>query len=127
MAAAGLAASPAFALPAAQPPNHPGAQSGSTQGSDTQHPGPGASLPAKAKAYGSYCQNQSKRHVAGRSGTPFSQCVTAMAKLATGATTSPRAACATMSKAHLAGEQGTPFSRCVAAGAKLLRAQHQNP
>jgi hypothetical protein len=138
-AALGLAASPALATPG-QPPSHPGAQNGSGQSSSNpggqtpgtqsttpssaQHPGPGASLPAKAKAYGSYCQNQSKQHVAGQSGTPFSQCVTAMAKLATGTSASPRAACATMSKAHTAGEQGTPFSRCVAAGAKLLKTQH---
>ncbi len=29
---------------------------------------PGASLPAKAKAYGKYCQNESKKHVDGREG-----------------------------------------------------------
>jgi hypothetical protein len=86
-------------------------------------PAPGASLPAKAKAYGRYCQNQSKTHVAGQKGTPFSQCVTAMAKLASGETNSPKTACATMSKKHVAGEKGTPYSRCVAAGAKLLKNQ----
>src|SRR5207237_3104025 len=91
-------------------------------------PPPTASLPAKAKAYGRYCQNQSKKHVAGQKGTPFSQCVTAMAKLATGKTSSPKTACAAMSKRHAAGEKGTPFSRCVTAGAKLLRDQkQQNP
>jgi hypothetical protein len=89
-------------------------------------PGPGASLPAKAKAYGRYCQNQSKKHVAGQKGTPFSQCVTAMAKLASGQTNSPKTACAAMSKKHVAGEKGTPYSRCVVAGAKLLNDQ-QNP
>jgi hypothetical protein len=83
-------------------------------------PGPGASLPAKAKAYGHYCQGQSKKHVAGERGTPFSQCVTAMAKVATGKTSSPKVACQSMSKKHTAGEQGTPFSRCVAAGKQLL-------
>jgi hypothetical protein len=91
-------------------------------------PPPNAPLPAKAKAYGRYCQNQSKKHVAGQQGTPFSQCVTAMAKLATGKTSSPTTACKAMSKKHADGERGTPFSRCVAAGAKLLRDQHQqNP
>jgi hypothetical protein len=90
----------------------------------SSQPGPNASLPAKAKAYGRYCQNQSKTHVAGQKGTPFSQCVTAMAKLATGTSSSPTAACSTMSKKHVAGEKGTPFSRCVAAGAKLLKDQH---
>jgi hypothetical protein len=88
-------------------------------------PGPGASLPAKAKAYGRYCQNQSKTHVAGQNGTPFSQCVTAMAKLANGNTNSPKTACAAMSKKHVTGEKGTPFSRCIAAGAKLLKDQNQ--
>ena len=39
-------------------------------------------LPEKAKAYGVYCQDQSKKHVNGEKGTPFSQCVTAMAKAA---------------------------------------------
>jgi hypothetical protein len=89
--------------------------------SDAGQPGPGASPPAKAKAYGRYCQNQSKKHVTGQKGTPFSQCVTAMAKLATGTTASPKAACASMSKKHVAGEKGTPFSRCVSAGARLLQ------
>jgi hypothetical protein len=88
---------------------------------DAGQPGPSASPPAKAKAYGRHCQNQSKKHVAGQKGTPFSQCVTAMAKLATGTTASPKAACASMSKKHVAGEKGTPFSRCVSAGAKLLK------
>jgi hypothetical protein len=90
-------------------------------------PPPNAPLPAKAKAYGRYCQDQSKKHVAGQKGTPFSQCVTAMAKLATGKTDSPKVACSAMSKKHVAGEKGTPFSRCVAAGAKLLRDQHKTP
>jgi hypothetical protein len=76
---------------------------------------------AHGKAYGFYCQNQSKAHVAGQKGTPFSQCVTAMARLATGKADSPRAACAGLSKAHTAGEKGTPFSRCVSAGVKLLK------
>jgi hypothetical protein len=93
---------------------------------DTGQPGPGASLPAKAKAYGRYCQNQSKEHVAGQKGTPFSQCVTAMAKLASGATTSPTSACAAMSKKHVAGQKGTPFSNCVSAAAKLKKDQ-KNP
>jgi hypothetical protein len=91
--------------------------------SDATQPGPGASLPAKAKAYGRYCQNQSKKHVAGQRGTPFSQCVTAMAKLARGSTTSPRTACAALSKQHVAGQRGTPFSNCVAGAAKLLKEQ----
>jgi hypothetical protein len=112
------ATTPALAL-ASGPPAKPGS-------SGAQQPGPTASLPAKAKAYGRYCKDQSKKHVAGQKGTPFSQCVTAMAKLATGRTSSPMTACGAMSRKHVAGEKGTPYSRCVAAGAKLLRDQ-QNP
>jgi hypothetical protein len=82
-----------------------------------------AAPPAHAKAYGRYCQNESKRHVQGQQGTPFSQCVTAMAKAAHGQ--SPAAACAALSKKHVDGEQGTPFSRCVVAAAHLKRDQHK--
>jgi len=106
-AALSLAVSPALAKPPHPSHGHPAGASGPT--------GP------KGNAYGYYCQNQSKKHVAGQKGTPFSQCVTAMAKLASGKTKSPEAACAGMSKKHTAGEKGTPFSRCVAAGAKLLK------
>ena len=75
-------------------------------------------------AYGYYCQNQSKTHVAGQKGTPFSQCVTAMAKLDKGTTTSPKVACATLSHKRVAGQKGTPYSRCVVAGAQLLKDKH---
>jgi hypothetical protein len=84
-------------------------------------PGPKAGLPAKAKAYGRYCKDQSKKHEEGEKGTAFSQCVTAMAKLATGKTSSPRKACKALDKKHEEGEKGTQFSRCVSKGAKLLR------
>jgi hypothetical protein len=104
-------------------PPSPG-KSGAHKPTSAGQPGPNASLPAKAKAYGRYCQNQSKQHVAGQKGTPFSQCVTAMAKLASGQTSSARAACSALSKKHVAGEKGTPFSRCVVAAAKLHKDQH---
>jgi hypothetical protein len=87
-------------------------------------PGPKADLPAKAKAYGHYCQDKSKKRSdakPGTKGTPFSQCVTAMAKLATGKTASPRKACSELSKTPKKGEKGTPFSLCVSQGVKLLR------
>ena len=87
------------------------------------HVGPSAGLPEKAKAYGRLCQDESKKHVAGTKGTPFSQCVTAMAKLATGETKSPRTACRGLSKKHVAGTKGTPFSRCVSSAAKE-KAEH---
>jgi hypothetical protein len=91
---------------------------------DGSHPGPTASLPTKARAYGRYCQNQSKRHVAGQKGTPFSQCVTAMARLATNRTNSAREACKSLSKKHVVGQKGTPYSRCVVAGNRLRQALH---
>jgi hypothetical protein len=87
-------------------------------------PGPKASLPAKAKAYGRYCKDESKKRsdaLPDTKGTPFSQCVTAMAKLATGKAASPRKACKELSKTRKEGEEGTPFSLCVSQGAKLLR------
>jgi len=86
-------------------------------------PGPGAGLPEKAKAYGVYCKDQSKKHVAGEKGTPFSQCVTAMAKAAHDSSLSPGQACKGMSHKHVKGEKGTPFSRCVKAAAKLRKHQ----
>lgn len=126
-----LAVSPAVALASGSPsnpgaPDNQGTQTAAASKSESGQPGPGASLPAKARAYGRYCQDQSKTHIARQKGTPFSQCVTAMAKLANGSTTSPKAACATMSKQHVAGQKGTPFSNCVSGGAKLLKDQHKN-
>ena len=82
-----------------------------------------AKPPANANDYGTYCANQSKTHLAGQKRTPFSQCVTAMATLASGATAAPREACKAMSRKHAKGESGTPFSRCISAGAKLLHDQ----
>ena len=84
-------------------------------------PGPKASLPAKAKAYGRYCRGESKQHVEGEKGTAFSRCVTAMAKLGAEKTDSPAKACKGTSRKHVKGEKGTPYSRCVKAAAKLLK------
>jgi len=126
-----LAASPALASPSQDPgssgvqntPASPHANTTNPRGTNrASNPGPHASLPAKARAYGHYCQSFSKKHVAGTPGTPFSKCVTAMAKLASNDTGSARKACRSESKKHVAGEKGTPFSRCVVAGAKLFRA-----
>lgn len=111
-----LSVAPAFALPPQVPSNQGTAHKPST-------PGPHASLPAKAKAYGKYCQGESKKHVAGTHGTPFSKCVTDMARLANGSTKNPRTACKDESKKHVAGQQGTPFSLCVSGAAKLLKDQ----
>ena len=86
-------------------------------------PGPNAGLPAQAKAYGRYCNEQgaSKKHVKGKKGTPFSECVKAMAKLANEEKTNPAKVCKEMSKEHVKGKKGTPFSQCVKAGAKLRK------
>jgi|SRR5579884_135196 len=73
------------------------------------------------KAYGKYCQGESKRHEKGEKGTAFSRCVTDMAKLAKGESKSPADACKNESKRHEKGEKGTAFSRCVAGGERLLK------
>jgi hypothetical protein len=99
-------------------PNHPNhGQGTNATTTTTTTTGTTSTVPSNAKAYGFYCQNQSKKHIAGQKGTPFSQCVTAMAKAAHGA--SGKAACAGMSKTHVAGQKGTPYSLCLSAAAKL--------
>ena len=126
-----LCAAPAFAAgqPSGTPPDNQGTSH--VPGNGKSHlpnttPGPSASLPAKAKAYGFYCQGASKKHVDGQKGTPFSQCVTGVAKLANGSTDNPRTACVGASKKHVDGQKGTPFSQCVSAGAKLQHDQDQS-
>jgi len=120
-----LAVTPAFAVgpPAGKPPQNQGTEHKSAT------PGPHAGLHAKAKAYGRFYKDESKKRsdaAEGTKGTPFSQCVTAMAKLANGQSSSPRAACKELSKKRsdaAEGTKGTPFSQCVSGGAKLLREQ----
>jgi hypothetical protein len=118
-----LSASPAFAVNGNAPDNsgtsHAPSSTPAGPPSKSATPGPKASLPSKAKAYGKYCQTESKKHVAGTPGTPFSKCVTAMAKVANGKA-NPTTACKTESKKHVAGTPGTPFSKCVSGAAKLL-------
>lgn len=75
--------------------------------------------PSQAKAYGKLCRDQSKEHKRGEQGTPFSQCVVAMAHLQSGKAETPKAACKKLSKKHRKGKKGTPFSRCVKAAHKL--------
>lgn len=75
---------------------------------------------ANAKAFGKLCSTEPKKHVAGQKGTPFSQCVNAMAKAASGQAKSPGQACKGMDKKHVSGMKGTPFSQCVVAAAHLL-------
>ena len=110
MIAGTLAFTAAPAL-ASKPADHPG--------------GPPSGKAAKAKAYGKYCQDQSKKHVKGVKGTPFSACVKAMAKVAkteaNGGNAAPREACEDLSKKHVKGVKGTPFSRCVVGAQELKR------
>lgn len=106
--AAALAGGPEYAPEHPTHPTHP-------------TPGPKASLPEKAKAYGVYCRGFSKKHVSGQKGTPFSNCVTAMAKAATAPSTTAKAACKGFPKTHVKGQKGTEFSRCVVAAAQAKK------
>src|SRR5262245_58312841 len=82
LGALALAVAPAMAL--ADQPADPGSQGkGPHYEPAPPTPGPKASLPEKAKAYGVHCRGESKKHVKGEKGTAFSRCVTAMAKAAT--------------------------------------------
>ncbi len=112
-----FAALPAMAL--ATPGNGAAKGKGPDYTPAPEGPGPGGTLPEKAKAYGRYCQDQSKKHVEGKKGTPFSQCVTAMAKANHDARITARQACKGMSKKHVKGVKKTPFSKCVSGVAKL--------
>jgi len=120
-----LSATAAFGQgqPEGTPPHGNGQGNGPTYTPGDPTPGPKAGLPEKAKAYGRYCQNESRKHVAGQHGTDFSRCVTAMAKLANDDELSPTQACQSESKKHVKGEKGTAFSRCVTAAAKLRHDQ----
>src|SRR5579862_8734763 len=79
----------------------------------------GATGATGASGLGVLCDKESRHHVAGEKGTPFSQCVTALAHLHPGGLANPAKACAGLSHRHVKGTPGTPFSRCVAAAAKL--------
>jgi hypothetical protein len=124
LGALALATAPAMAL--ASQPTNPGQGNGPKYAPEPPvTPGPGASLPEKAKAYGVHCQDQSKKHVAGEKGTPFSQCATAMAKAATNEQLTAKQACKGLSKKHVKGVKGTPFSRCVVAAAQVKKEAQQ--
>ena len=124
LGALALAVAPAMAL--GDQPVDPGSQGNGPhyQPAAPTPPGPDATPPEKAKAYGVHCKGSSKKHVKGEKGTEFSRCVTAMAKAATNEDLSPGQACKGLSKKHVKGEKGTEFSRCVVAAAKLRKEQH---
>jgi hypothetical protein len=103
------------------PPSNQGTahkQAAQTHTTKTNTPGPNASLPTKAKAYGRYCQGTSKEHVAGTPGTPFSRCVTALAKVAHSQATAEQA-CKSLSRKKANGAKRSDFSTCVNGAAKL--------
>jgi hypothetical protein len=75
--------------------------------------------PPKGHGYGYYCKGESKKHVKGAKGTPFSQCVTAASRADHNADLTAREACKPLSKKHVKGAQGTPFSVCVKGVAQM--------
>jgi hypothetical protein len=85
-----------------------------------------AAPPSNAKAYGKFCQDQSKKKADGQKKSDFAMCVNAMAKAAHSEKTSPKEACKAMSKKHVKGEKGTPYSRCVVAAAQLKKQQEDS-
>lgn len=76
-------------------------------------------------AYGYYCQGESKKHVKGTPGTPFSQCVKAHARADHNESMTARNACKTLSKKHVKGEKGTPFSRCIKSVNQMRKEQRE--
>jgi hypothetical protein len=112
--------------PEGSPPYGKGAANGGpTYTPSEPTPGPKAGLPAKAKAYGRYCQGKSKKHVEGEKGTEFSRCVTNMAQAATHEGMAPGRVCKGESKKHVKGEKGTEFSRCVKGVNDLRKKEHE--
>jgi len=76
------------------------------------------SAKAKERAYGKHCGQKS----ASVSGTAARvKCIDAMAKLASGASSSPRKACRELSRKRAKGKRRSPFARCVVEGAKVLK------
>lgn len=74
----------------------------------------GPKQPPKGHAYGYWCRGESKKHVKGQKGTPFSLCVRAHKRAANQPNLTAKQACKELSKKHTPrGDKGTPFSRCV--------------
>jgi hypothetical protein len=79
----------------------------------------------KGHAYGFYCKGESKKHVKGTPGTPFSQCVKAAARADHNEQLTAREACKELSKKHVKGTPGTPFSTCVKGVAQMQKEKHE--
>src|SRR4249919_759679 len=88
-----------------QPPDAGAAHANRDANSDPSSPRADAPPAEHAKAYGKFCQHGSKKHAAGQKGTPFSQCVTAMTKLASGEADTARQACKALSHKHVRGQK----------------------
>ena len=82
-----------------------------------------ADPPSHAKAYGKFCQDQSKKKREGQKKSDFATCVTAMAHAAKNDSKSAREACHAMSKKHVKGQKGTPYSRCIVGVAQMRKEQ----
>ena len=74
----------------------------------------------KGHAYGYWCKGESKKHVKGEKGTPFSLCVRAHKRAANQPDKTPREVCFDLKVKHDRsgrhvphGDKGTAFSRCV--------------
>jgi hypothetical protein len=98
-----------------------------TEGGQTETKGPDYAPEAapQGKAFGYYCQSESKVHVPGTPGTPFSACVKAHAQAAAHPNMSPGQACKATSGKHVKGEKGTPHSRCVAGIVKQRKEERE--
>ncbi len=76
------------------------------------------SAKAKERAYGKHC---GPKTTAASGAASRVKCIDAMAKLASGASSSPRKACRELSRKRAKGKRRSPFARCVVEGAKLLK------
>jgi hypothetical protein len=85
------------------------------------NPPQGPKAEPKGKAYGYHCRGLSKKHVKGEKGTPFSQCVKALARADKNPDLTAKKACKALSKKHVKGQKGTPFSQCVKGVAQLRK------
>jgi hypothetical protein len=117
-----LALTPAVALAQGNPGQH--GRSGRAPG-QLKKSSNSSSSTTTTRAYGKMCQGESKMHVKGTPGTPFSQCVKAMAQMAKSPKTNPHMACAGLSKQHVKGQKGTPFSQCIVAGNRLRQSERK--
>ncbi len=76
------------------------------------------SAKGKERAYGKHCGQKTTSATGAASRV---KCIDAMAKLAGGASSSPRKACRELSRKRAKGKRRSPFAHCVVEGAKLLK------